>query len=62
MSISDIQKMERDSISVDPKVLSKRLSLNTLQTNNESNDSNTNKKTTPSFFVPFVQKINNILI
>ena len=56
MSISDIQKMERDSISVDPKVLSKRLSLNTSQTNNESNDSNTNKKTTPSFFVPFVQK------
>jgi len=56
ISISDIQKMERDSISVDPKVFNKRLSLNSSKTNNESNDANTNKKTTPSFFAPFVQK------
>ena len=34
ISISDMQKMERDSISVDPKVYNKRLSLNSSQTNN----------------------------
>jgi len=56
LSISDIQKLERDSISVDPKALSKKINLNSSQTNNESNDVSSNKKSTPSFFVPFVQK------
>ena len=56
LSISDIPKMERDSISVDPKLLAKRLTLNATQINNEFNDVSSNKKSTPSFFIPFVKK------
>lgn len=56
ISISDIQRMEKESISIDPKALNKKINLNSSQTNNESNDVSSNKKSTPSFFVPFVQK------
>ena len=56
LSISEIQKMEKDSISIDPKALNKKLTLNSSHINNETNDVSSNKKSTPLFFVPFVQK------
>lgn len=62
MSMGDLQRMERDSISSHSKIVNQKLvSQNTFNNSqsNINNELNINKKTTPQIFAQFAEQKNN---